>query len=85
MAEGRGRVCHLRWALREALSAGSEGLSPAHLLVLAKGTAKYRGLGQGVLGRFKGQQEQQSGRMEREQTGAWNETRFTQAELFRLH
>lgn len=48
----------------EALPAGSEGLSPAHLLVLAKGTAKYRGLGQGVLGRFKGQQEQQSGRME---------------------
>lgn len=56
MAEGRGRVCHLGWVLREALPAGSEGLSPAHLLVLAKGTAKYRGLGQGVLGRFKGQQ-----------------------------
>ena len=51
-------------AEREALPAGSEGLSPAHLLVLAKGTAKYRGLRQGVLGRFKGQQEQQSGRME---------------------
>ena len=36
MAQGRGRVCYLGQALREGLPAGSEELSPAHGLVLAK-------------------------------------------------
>ena len=36
VAQGRGRVCYLGQALREGLPAGSEELSPAHGLVLAK-------------------------------------------------
>ena len=36
VAQGRGRACYLGQALREGLPAGSEELSPAHGLVLAK-------------------------------------------------
>lgn len=69
MAQGRGRACYLGWALREGLPAGSEELSPAHGLVLAKvkRAAQFRGLRHSVLGRIKGQQELQA--------PEWNEQR----------
>lgn len=49
-------------SVREGLLAGSEELSPAHSLVLAKvkRAAQFRGLRHSVLGRIKGQQEIQA-------------------------
>lgn len=69
MAQGRGRVCYLAWALREGLPAGSEELSPAHGLVLAKvkRAAQFRGLRHSVLGKIKGHHELQA--------PEWNEQR----------
>lgn len=69
MAQGRGRVCYLGQALREGLPAGSEELSPAYGLVLAKvkRAAEFRGLRHSELGRIEGQQELQ--------VAKWNQQR----------
>lgn len=85
MAQGRGRVCYLGQALREGLPAGSEELSPAHGLVLAKvkRAAEFRGLRHSELGRIEGQQELQAAEWN-EQRGMAKETRSIPAALLSL-